>query len=184
MTDTSAPDLILTHGRFTTMDPSMPDPEAVAMAADRGQSAEFRAALRGKLERARWIVEALEQRRQTLLRVAQRAFHEQRAQDEHAGLHRIGAHENLGHEENAVAEILADDPHAFDQRLCQNFIRRPAALQKDVGAFLDLFLEPVIQIVMHLLDKFIIGKLGEDDFIVRHGFGEFVANGVKFCKRI
>lgn len=31
MTGTSAPDLILTHGRFTTMDPAIPDPEAVAI---------------------------------------------------------------------------------------------------------------------------------------------------------
>lgn len=42
--------------------------------------------------------------------------------------------------------------------------------EKDVGAFLNLFLEPVIQIVVHLLDKFIVGEFGKDDFIVRHRF--------------
>jgi trimethylamine--corrinoid protein Co-methyltransferase len=38
----------------------------------------------------------------------------------------------------------------------QDVVGRPAALQQDVDAFLDLFLETVIEVVMHLLDEFII----------------------------
>ena len=88
--------------------------------------------------------------------------------DEHARLHRIGAHQHFGNEQDAVAEILADDSHALNQRLGEEVVGRPAAAEKDVGAFLDLFLEPVIQVVMHLLHKFIIGEFGKNDFIVRH----------------
>ena len=39
---------------------------------------------------------------------------EQRAQDCHAGLHRIGRQQHFRDEQDAVAEILADDAHAFD----------------------------------------------------------------------
>jgi hypothetical protein len=85
-------------------------------------------------------------------------------------LHGVGAHQHLGYKENAVAEVFADNSHAFDQRLGQNIVGCPAAPEKNIRAFLDFFLKPVIQIVVHLLDKFIIGKLGKDDFIVRHGF--------------
>jgi hypothetical protein len=50
----------------------------------------------------------------------------------------------------------------------EDVVGRPAATEQDVGAFLDFFLEPVIQIVMHLLDEFIIREFGQDDFFVRH----------------
>jgi RNA polymerase sigma-54 factor len=59
------------------------DPRMRALSKDRSQPREVRAYLRGKLERARWIVDSLEQRGRTLLRVAlalcerQRAFLEQ-----------------------------------------------------------------------------------------------------------
>ena len=54
------------------------DPEVVAMASDRSLAPEARAELRRKVDRGRWIVEAMEQRRATLLRVARWVFHEQR----------------------------------------------------------------------------------------------------------
>jgi RNA polymerase sigma-54 factor len=49
------------------------------LARDRAIDAQVRRYLRGKLERARWIVEAVEQRRSTLLRVATAVFDHQRA---------------------------------------------------------------------------------------------------------
>ncbi len=50
------------------------DPRVAALAKDGRQSAAVRRYLRGKLERARWLLESLEQRRETLLRVASAAF--------------------------------------------------------------------------------------------------------------
>ncbi len=49
------------------------------LARDRALDAQVRKYLRGKIERARWIVEAVEQRRATLLRVATAVFHHQRS---------------------------------------------------------------------------------------------------------
>jgi hypothetical protein len=93
---------------------------------------------------------------------------EQGAQDRHPGLHRIRREQHFRDEEDAVAKILADDPHAFHQRLGQHLVGRPAALQQDVGAFLDLLLEPVVEIVVHLLHEFVVGKFRQDDFVVGH----------------
>ncbi|ESY66564.1 hypothetical protein X742_18565 [Mesorhizobium sp. LNHC232B00] len=86
----------------------------------------------------------------------------------HAGLHGIGRQQHLGNEQDAVAKILANDAHAFDQRLGQHLVGHPAALEQDPRAFLDLFLQPVIEIVVHLLHQLIVGKLGKDDLVVGH----------------
>ncbi len=40
---------------------------------------------------------------------------QQRAEDEHPRLHGVRGQEHLGHEENAVAKVLADDPHTFHE---------------------------------------------------------------------
>ena len=90
----------------------------------------------------------------------------QRAQDEHAGLHRIGRQQNFRHEQDAVAEIDADDAHAFDKRLRQNIIGNPAAFEQNVGGFFDFFLQAVIEVIVHLLHEFVVGKLRKNDFIV------------------
>ena len=51
---------------------------------------------------------------------------EQRAQDLHAGLHRVGGEQDLRHEEDAVAEVDADDPHALDEGVVEDLRRRPS----------------------------------------------------------
>ena len=81
---------------------------------------------------------------------------QQRAQDRHAALHGVGGEQHLGHEQDAVAEIDADDGHAADQRLGQHAVGRPAALEQDVDALLDLGLEAVIEVVLHLLDELVV----------------------------
>ncbi len=53
------------------------DPDVQAIARDKQQTSEVRAYLRGKLDQARSLVRAVEQRRETLLRVAGRIFHHQ-----------------------------------------------------------------------------------------------------------
>jgi RNA polymerase sigma-54 factor len=55
------------------------DPSVADLARDRAQGAEVRRYLRGKLDQARWIVEAVAHRGETLLRVARAAFAHQRA---------------------------------------------------------------------------------------------------------
>ncbi len=83
---------------------------------------------------------------------------QQRAQDEHARLHGVGRHQHFGHEEDAVPEVLADDAHALDERRGQNLIGRPFASQEDAHALLDLFLEPIVEVIVHLLDEFVVGE--------------------------
>ncbi len=55
------------------------DDDVRALAADRSLAPEARGRLRGKLERARWLVAALEERKRTLLRIARVVFERQRA---------------------------------------------------------------------------------------------------------
>ena len=54
------------------------DPSVQALARDSSQSREVRDYLRSKVDRARWIVDAVEQRKRTLLRIATCVFEHQR----------------------------------------------------------------------------------------------------------
>ena len=94
---------------------------------------------------------------------------QQRAQDRHSRLHRVGGHQHFRHEQDAVAEIDADDAHALDQRLGQHVVGRPAAVQQDAHAVLDLLLQAVIEIVVHLRDEFVVRQRGKVEFVIRHG---------------
>lgn len=105
-------------------------------------------------------------------------FGQKRTQDRHAGLHRIGRQQHFRHEENAVAKIDADDAHALDQCLGQHVIGCPAAFQEDVRRFLNLLLQTVIEIVMHLLNEFFVGKLRKNDVVVGHEFSSLVGGDV------
>ena len=58
-------------------------------AGSSAQAPDVRRYLRGKVDRARWLVEAVEQRRETLLRVAQAVFAHQRAFLEHGPGHLV-----------------------------------------------------------------------------------------------
>ncbi|MNL42088.1 hypothetical protein D3C87_1645260 [compost metagenome] len=103
-----------------------------------------------------------------LAQLRRAGFGQKRPQDRHARLHRIGRQQDFRHEQDAVAEVDADDAHAFDQCLGQDVVGRPTTLEQDVGSVLDLLLEAVIKVVMHLLHKFLVGKVLENDFIVCH----------------
>lgn len=65
------------------------DDDVVALARDRAQPADVRRYLRGKVDHARWIVEALEQRARTLERVARATFRHQRGFLEHGPGHLV-----------------------------------------------------------------------------------------------
>ena len=91
---------------------------------------------------------------------------EQRAQDRHPGLHRVGGEEHLGHEQDAVAEVDADDAHALDERLVEHSIGAPAAVEQDRRALDDLVGEPVVEVVVHLLDEVVVRQQCEVDLVV------------------
>ena len=90
---------------------------------------------------------------------------EQRAEDLHAGLHRVGGEQDLRHEQDAVAEVDADDLHARDQRVVEDLGRREAAPEQDVRALDDLVLHAVVQVVVHLLDELVVGEGVEVDVL-------------------
>ena len=84
---------------------------------------------------------------------------QQRPQDLHAALHGVGGEQHLGHEQDAVAKIDADDAHAFDQRIVQDLLGGPAALEENVRRLLDLGLEAVVEVVVHLLGELLVVEI-------------------------
>ena len=86
----------------------------------------------------------------------------------HAGLHRVGGEQNLRHEQDAVAEVDADDAHALDEAFGQRLVRRPATAEQDVDAFDDLVLQAVVEVLVHLFDERCIVEVRENDFVVGH----------------
>ena len=96
---------------------------------------------------------------------------EQRAEDLHAGLHRVGGEQDLGHEQDAVAEVDADDLHAGHERVVEDLRGGEAAAEQDVRALDDLLAHPVVEVVVHLLDELVVGQGVEVDVleVVGHG---------------
>ena len=70
--------------------------------------------------------------------------------------HGVGGEQHLGDEQDAVAEIDADDAHAFDECVVQHSLGAPAALQEDVRRLFDVALQAVIQVVVDLLGELLI----------------------------
>jgi len=86
---------------------------------------------------------------------------EQRAENKHAGLHRVGGQQHFRHEQDPVAEIDADDAHAFDETVVQDALGRPAARQKNARRFLDLAFQTVVQVIVDLLGQFFVVERGQ-----------------------
>ena len=96
---------------------------------------------------------------------------QQRPQDLHARLHGVGGQQDLGHEQDAVAEVDADDLHAGHERVVEDLARRPAAAQEDVRPLDDLGLHAVVEVVVHLLGQLVVAEGREVDvlgLVVRH----------------
>lgn len=98
------------------------DERVLEQAKDRGQPQEVRSWLRGKVEEARWLVEAVEGRRATLLRVAIAACQHQRAFLEHGPGHWVPLSLSRVAEElslslstvsRAVADKHVETPHGI-----------------------------------------------------------------------
>ena len=92
-------------------------------------------------------------------------FGQQWLENGHAALHRVGSQQHFGHEEDPVAEILADDGHAANQRLGEDLVRFPLALKKNIHTLFDLFFETVVEVIKHLLDKLFIVQFRKDDVV-------------------
>jgi hypothetical protein len=87
-----------------------------------------------------------------------------RAQDAHARLHRFGRHQHFRHEEDAVAEVGADDLHACHQPAREHVVRRLAAAQRLAHLGLDLSSQPVVEIFLHQFVQVFQGQFRQDDF--------------------
>ena len=85
-------------------------------------------------------------------------FRQQGSEDTHTTLHRVGRHQNFWDKKDAVAKINTDDPHPLHECLREHFIGRPTPLQQDIGSFYDLFFQSIIEVIVHLLDKLLIGE--------------------------
>src|SRR4029079_16881739 len=96
---------------------------------------------------------------------------EERPKDRHPGLHRVRGEKDLGHEQDAVAEVDAHDLHAGDERVVEDLRGAEAAAEEDRRPLHDLVLHAVIEVVVHLLDELVVGQGVEIDVleIVRHG---------------
>ena len=84
----------------------------------------------------------------------------------HAGLHRVGREQDLGDEQDAVAEVDADDLHAGDERVVEDPGGGPAAAEQDVRALDDLGGHAVVEVVVHLLGELVVGQRREVDLRV------------------
>ena len=101
---------------------------------------------------------------------------EQRPQDLHAGLHRVGGQQHLGDEQDAVAEVDADDAHALDERVVEHPVGRPAAVEQDQRALGDLGGEAVVEVVVHLGDELVVGQGSQVDLVVAHAAPRFASS--------
>jgi hypothetical protein len=95
---------------------------------------------------------------------------QQRAQDLHAPLHRVGGQQHLGHEQDAVAEVVADDAHAFDQPLGQHFIGLLTATERFVRLLFDLRGQSVVQVFLHQFVQIFQRQFGQNDFFAHELF--------------
>ena len=81
---------------------------------------------------------------------------EQRAQDLHSRLHRVGGEQHFGNEQDPVAEVDADDSHALDQRVVQHLVGAPAALEEEPCRLHDLVAQTVVKVVVNLLGELLV----------------------------
>ena len=86
---------------------------------------------------------------------------EQGSQDLHSALHRVGGEQHFGNEQDAVAEVDADDPHALDERVVQDFLGAPTALEEDPRRLHDLVAQPVVEVVVNLLGELLVVQVAQ-----------------------
>ena len=78
-------------------------------------------------------------------------FSQERAQDGHPRLHRVGRHQHFGNKQDAIAEINPDNGHALNQGFGQDTVGRPAAFKEDIDRFNDFILKTIVKVIICLL---------------------------------
>ena len=92
---------------------------------------------------------------------------QQRPQDGHAGLHRVGGEQDLGHEQDAVAEVDARRSSCPATRASSR--TRVAVQPRPSRMFVpshDLGGHAVVEVVVHLLGQLVVGQGREIDLRV------------------
>jgi hypothetical protein len=62
---------------------------------------------------------------------------------------------------------LADDTHALDQRVVQNALGTPVALEQYVCRLFDFVLEAIVEIVVDLLGELLVVQARQVKFVYR-----------------
>ena len=97
---------------------------------------------------------------------------QQWSEDGHASFHGVGGQQHLGHEEDAIAEVDAHDPHALNQGVVQDPSGIPTSTQENVGPIGNLVGEAVVEIVVHLGGQVLVAEVRQDDlFFITCVFG-------------
>ena len=78
----------------------------------------------------------------------------------------LAASSTSRNEEDAVAEVDPDDAHPFDQGVVEDFVGGPASVQQNAGALVDLLVEPVVEVVVHLSGQVFVAQRVEVDLVV------------------
>ncbi len=106
---------------------------------------------------------------------------QQRPQDGHARLHRLGGHEHFGHEKDAVAEVGADDVHAGDEAGGEDGIRLVAAFEHDVDFLDDLLSVAVVEVFLHQFIDLVVRHRLQVDLFVTHDTYSSCSAGCSTC---
>jgi len=129
------------------------DPRVRSLARDRRQSAGVRRYLRGRLDRARWLIDAVAQREATLLRVARATFEHQRAFLEHGPGHLLPL--RMG----SLAEELAVHVSTVSRAVAGKHVQTPWGIlplrhffQGSAGADEESARDDVLQAVRELFE--------------------------------
>ena len=90
---------------------------------------------------------------------------QERTEQFHSGLHRVRGEQDFGDEEDAVAEVDADDRHALHERIVEDPVGAPSPVEQERGALDDLIGEAVVQVVVHLVDQLVVRQRREIDIV-------------------
>ena len=84
---------------------------------------------------------------------------QQGSKNSHTTFHSIRGKQYFRHEQNTVPEVDTDNRHPIDQRLSKHLLSGPATIEENLRALLDFLFQSVIQVVVHLQHKVLIGQL-------------------------
>jgi len=156
------------------------DPELEALARDRRQDRELRGYVRKKLDKARWIVDAVQQRGETLSRIAEAVFRHQHAFLEHGPGHLLPLRMN------ALAEELGVHVSTVSRAVAGKYAQTPWGIlplrhffQAAAGADDDSARDDVRTAVREVFDAEDPTRPLSDDEVV----GEMERRGWKLARR-